>query len=38
LPTTVVVDRSGVVHWRAEGQLDFSASEVDEMLLALLDD
>lgn len=38
LPTTVVVDRSGVVHWRVEGQLDFSASEVDEMLLALLDD
>ena len=38
LPTTVVVDRSGHLHWRAEGQLDFSASKVDEMLLALLDD
>tara|TARA_B100000470_G_scaffold190522_1_gene157363 strand:+ start:50 stop:556 length:507 start_codon:yes stop_codon:yes gene_type:complete len=38
LPTTVVVDRSGHLHWRAEGQLDFSASKIDEMLLALLDD
>lgn len=38
LPTTVVVDRSGVVHWRAEGQLDFSASDVNKKLLALLDD
>ena len=38
LPTTVVVDRSGDLYWRAEGQLDFSASEVDEILLALLDD
>ncbi len=38
LPTTVVVDRSGDVHWRAEGQLDFSASDVNKELLALLDD
>ena len=38
LPTTVVVDRSGDVHWRAEGQLDFSASDVNKKLLALLDD
>ena len=38
LPTTVVVDRSGHLHWRAEGQLDFSASKGDKMLLALLDD
>ena len=38
LPTTVVVDRSGHLHWRAEGQLDFSASDVNKKLLALLDD
>jgi predicted transcriptional regulator len=38
LPTTVVVDRSGDVHWRTEGQLDFSASDVNKKLLALLDD
>ena len=38
LPTTVVVDRSGDVHWRAERQLDFSASDVNKKLLALLDD
>jgi len=38
LPTTVVIDRSGDVHWRREGQLDFSASDVNEKLLALLDD
>ena len=38
LPTTVVVDRSGDVHWRAEGQLDFSASDVNKKLLALIDD
>jgi len=38
LPTTVVVDRSGHLHWRREGQLDFSASDVNEKLLALLDD
>ena len=38
LPTTVVVDRSGDVHWRAEGQLDFSAPDVNKKLLALLDD
>jgi hypothetical protein len=32
------VDRSGDVHWRTEGQLDFSASDVNKKLLALLDD
>ena len=38
LPTTVIIDRSGDVYWRAEGQLDFSALDVNEKLLALLDD
>ena len=38
LPTTVVVDRRGHLYWRREGQLDFSASDVNEKLLALLDD
>ena len=38
LPTTVIIDRSGDVYWRAEGQLDFSALGVNEKLLALLDD
>ena len=29
LPTTVIIDRSGDVYWRAEGQLDFSALDVN---------
>ena len=38
LPPTVIIARSGDEYWRAEGQLDFSALDVNEKLLALLDD
>ncbi|MEE2805334.1 MAG: TlpA disulfide reductase family protein [Pseudomonadota bacterium] len=38
LPTTFVVDRTGDVYWHAEGQRDFAAGEVNDMLRRALDD